>query len=394
MAEQTLENTLTLERTINASVARVYDALTNPMSLREWLCAGATLSGAEEGGAFFLTWNGGYYATATILKLEENAKVKFAWQGRDEEAFKVKFLIEANAETTNVTFKTNGETENVKWERALDNLVASLETGLDERITKRAILGVIPTTFDENIAKDLGIPVSEGFRFSGLVPGCGAEAVGLQANDVIVSINGLEIANGFGVGQALAGKLAGDEIDVEYYRGADKHSVTFPLSSVPLPEIPETKEAFADQLQEIYEQLDQELLDIYEGVSEEEASQAPADGEWSANETLGHLVGTERWLQEWIGSLINGQELQSFSSHQYERGVAFAQAFVGKDAVIAEMRKAQAETVALLRALPDALVNDRKATYIRIGLNALGLPNHNRNHFQQMQSAIKVAKGE
>lgn len=396
MAEQTLEQapTRVLERRIAVTAERVYDALTNPIGLREWLCANALRSNAQEGGAIFLTWNNNYHTTATFLKLEENSKVKFHWQGKDEESFKVKFLIEADGDSTQVTLKTDGETEHVNWDNALDNLKTVLETGWDERLTKRAILGVIPVGFDADIAKKIGVPVTEGARFSGTVPGSGAEAAGLQGDDVIVMIDGTAIANGFDIPRAVGNKRAGDNVDVEFYRGADKQSATFALSSMPLPEVPETKEAFADQVQEIYEKLDGELQDFFADVSEDDASKAPAEGEWSANETLWHLVNTELWLHEWIGAFISGQEMQSFSPNQYERSVASAIGASGKEAVVSAMRQAQDTTVALIRNLPDDFVTNRKATYIRIGLNALGLPNHNRGHFQQMQAAIASARGE
>lgn len=397
MAEQTLEQTptLVLERRIDATAERVYDALTNPISLREWLCNNALRSNAQEGGAIFLTWNTtNYHATATILKLEENSKVKFHWQGKDEDAFKVKFLIDADGDSTQVTLKSSGETEHVNWENALDNLKSVLETGWDERLTKRAILGVIPVGFNADIAKEIGVPVDEGARFSGTVPGSGAESAGLQGDDVIVMIDGTAVTGGFDIPRAVGNKRAGENVDIEFYRGAEKMSATFALSSMPLPEVPETKDAFADQVAEIYATLDAELLEFFGDVSEEEASKAPAEGEWSANETLWHLVNTELWLHEWIGAFVNGQEMQSFSPHQYERSVASAIGAEGKEAVIDAMRTSQAMTVALIRNLPDDFVNNRKATYIRIGLNALGLPNHNRNHFQQMQAAIASARGE
>ncbi len=385
------DQVITVERDIVVGAEQVYTAFTNADALTHWLCNFAATT-VQVGGAVFLSWNNGYYACGEFTTLEENATVAFTWLGRgDAQSSTVTVQLDAENGATHVTLTHSGADENpYDWESALENLQAVLEKGDDLRLSRRAILGVVPTTFNASIAEQIGVPVTEGFRIAGTVPNGGAEGAGLQADDVFIEINGKEIKRGQDVPLVLNGGKVGDTITAKYYRGQTIHETSFPLSPMPMPKLPETLTELADQLEETYVQLDNEIQAIFEGVSEDVAAHPTADREWSANETIAHLINTERWMQEWIGCTLNKQLATGFSAHIYERSVALAKIYGGKESLLAEMRRSQAETIALLRALPESTEETRNI-FNAIGSMTIGMPGHNRIHFNQMRNAINSA---
>src|SRR5690606_21762951 len=112
------------------------------------------------------------------------------------------------------------------WAENLRNLKSVLETGIDLRIAERPMLGIIPGDFTAEQATALGVPVHEGMRIDGTVEGMGAQRVGLQRDDVIVEMAGHPISDFNSLVRAIAGKKGGDKVEVVYYRGADKKTVT------------------------------------------------------------------------------------------------------------------------------------------------------------------------
>ena len=381
------------ERTITVPAEQVYTAFTNANALTHWLCNFAATT-AQVGGAVFLSWNNGDYVSGEYVELEASSKVVLTWFGRGDDApSKVKVHIKDSDGATHITVKHKGidPEKAYDWDGALENLQAVLEAGDDLRLSRRAILGVIPTAFDATIAEQIGVPITEGFRISGTVPASGAESAGLQADDVFVEINGNPIKRGQDVAVALAGGKVGDEVAVKLYRGQTLIEATFALSPMPVPQLPETLTELADQMAEVYAKLDNEIQQVFAGVSAEVAAKPPAEREWSANETIAHLINTERWMQEFIGCTFNRQVTTGFSAHIYERSVALAQSYGGKDSLLAEMRRSQSETIALIRALPASL-EQTKNIFNAIGSMVVGMPNHNRQHFTQMKNAIEGAK--
>lgn len=385
------DQVITVERDIVVGAEQVYTAFTNADALTHWLCNFATTT-VQVGGAVFLSWNNGYYACGEFTTLEENALVAFTWLGRgDSQSSSVTVQLEDRDGATHITLTHSvAEATPYDWEGALENLQAVLENGDDLRLSRRAILGVVPATFNASIAGQIGVPVTEGFRISGTVPNSGAEATGLQADDVFIEINGKEIKRGQDVPLALSGGKVGDTVTAKYYRGQTIHETSFELSPMPMPKLPETLTELADQLEDIYVQLDSEIRDVFDGVSEDVAARPPADREWSANETIAHLINTERWMQEWIGCTLNKQLATGFSAHIYERSVALAKIYGGNESLLAEMRRSQAETIALLRALPQS-TEQSKNIFNAIGSMTIGMPGHNRQHFNQMRNAINAA---
>src|SRR5689334_7821409 len=100
--------TLTFTQAVNASPTQVYRAFTNAMLFREWLCDNSVVD-ARETGAYFFSWNRGYYAVGMYTTLKQDEKIVFSWQGRDEPAVtQVEVTLEKQGDGTLVTLDHNG----------------------------------------------------------------------------------------------------------------------------------------------------------------------------------------------------------------------------------------------------------------------------------------------
>ena len=73
-----------------------------------------------------------------------------------------------------------------------------------------------------------GIPTS-GAYVGGVRPGSPAEAAGLRAGDVIVSVNGAPISNAGGLEAALGSTPAGRPVPITYHRDGSTHQVAVSL---------------------------------------------------------------------------------------------------------------------------------------------------------------------
>ncbi len=94
---------------------------------------------------------------------------------------------------------------------------------------KRGLLGVRIGPVDDRIAHELKLPNVEGVYIRGVTPNGGAEDAGLQADDVIVSINGLKI-KAIPELQEQVGRLhPGAIIKVEYIRSGKRYSTNVTL---------------------------------------------------------------------------------------------------------------------------------------------------------------------
>ena len=163
-----------------------------------------------------------------------------------------------------------------EWEKSLENLASVLETGEDLRLTRRPMMGIGISDFDEEIARQMGVPVSKGIRLDGVVDGMGAAAAGLQAGDVIVSLGGHDTPDSASLHSALQVHRAGDRVEVFYYRGAEKRMITMELSRRPLPDLPVTLAGLVEAMRQKIEARFSELDPFLAGITEAEAFFKPA----------------------------------------------------------------------------------------------------------------------
>lgn len=77
--------------------------------------------------------------------------------------------------------------------------------------------------------------VTEGVVIAEVAPGSAADEAGLATNDVVVSFNGVEIANGVGLRQEIYKAGIGEDVEVEFYRDGELQSATMTMRTTEEP---------------------------------------------------------------------------------------------------------------------------------------------------------------
>jgi uncharacterized protein YndB with AHSA1/START domain len=389
---------------VKATPSQVYLAFTNATSLKEWFCDVATLD-PKPGGRYYAAWNNGFYACGEFTAVEPDKKIQFSWYGRHTpDLTQVEIELEEIDEGTRVKLihrdigadegwaDTSQQIER-GWDNLLDNLSSVLETGQDLRFVQRPMLGIEPDELTVEIAQQLEVPVNQGVYLVGIVEGMGAQAAGLQKNDVIVKIAGEAVTDFPTLTTALQHHRAGEQVDVVFYRGPERKTVQMRLSGRPIPEIPFDVSELAEMVKDRNNTLANEMDAFFSGVTEEQASYKPAPLEWSAKEVLVHLIHGERDNQIHISNLVGGQEqwADGYSGNQQARIDATLSVYPGIHDLLAELKRNYAETSALFAHLPADFPIKRKGSYWRAAYYWLVAPNHEHDHIDQMQTAIKAS---
>jgi uncharacterized protein YndB with AHSA1/START domain len=398
--------TLSFTQTVKAPPAEVYRTFTNATALREWL-SDAAMAVPHPGGRFYVSWNTGYYASGEYTVTQPGEKVAFTWQGRGEPAStQVHVNLDAQEGGTKINLEHTGLGTGDEWTQAyqeieagwrngLENLASVLENGADLRLVRRPMLGVLLDSFDSDIAKEIGVPVTEGVRLDGVIDGMGAQAAGLQKGDVIVSVAGIPVMDFNSLSVVLQKHYAGDELEVAFYRGAEKMTTIMKLSGRPIPEIPSSGDELARATQKIYDEVDARLDQFLEGVTEEEASHKPAPSEWSIKENIAHLINGERYNPFYIAELAFSEERFSdgFGDNFHPQVEATVAAYPTLVELREELRRNSAETIGTLARLPQEFIA-RKGSYWRLAYNLLQPAYHLDSHIGQMQAALDSARAK
>lgn len=400
-----MSQTVISEQFVKASSQRVFHAFTRAILLRAWLCDFATVA-PRPGGRMYLYWNSNFYSAGEYVEVEENKLVKFNWFGRFEPApSDVTVLLSARDGGTHVglehtvpdgdDWKERAAGFRSEWDANLSNLASVLETGLDRRIFDRPMLGISVGEFSPEIARASGIPVSEGIRLGNTTEGMGAHASGMRGNDVIVEFDSKSITSDFGtLAAALQGKKGGDRVEVVFYRGPEKHTVTMELTKRPVPDVPAEPKKLAEQVRAKYDQGFAILAEALAGVTEAEADQEPAPGEWSAKQTLAHLVNTERYWLANIDDVVSGYErnADNFGGNVNAHIDAIVAAYGSITGMMEEMKRLSIEVLTYLANLPPEFVAC-KNEYLNVGNVMInGMLPHTLAHIDQIKSAISSAR--
>jgi hypothetical protein len=229
-----------------------------------------------------------------------------------------------------------------------------LDTGEDLRFTLRPMLGILIGEFNAEIAKELGVPVTNAVRLDGVVENMGAKAAGLQANDVIVRMAGIPTVDWDSLTFALQKHRAGDKVEVVFYRGEEKKTVIMELSHRPIPDIPFSTQELATRVRKIYAEMYVEMDKFLAGVSEEEGSFKPGPDEWSVKGNLAHMIHGERGYQSWITDLIGGYErvADDYGGNIHAYIDATLAIYTTIPDLVSAYKRASSETVELLLACP------------------------------------------
>lgn len=394
------------EVVIETTPELAFEAFTMASELREWFSDEAWCQ-VRPGGRYDVRWHQGYRSDGEFTEVEPPRRAAATWQGTGEPGkTKVSFAVEPAEAGVRVVVKHTGFGSGSKWDSALEsaekgwsagleNLKSTLETGVDLRLARRPFLGVAFDVLTPERAEREGITVAGGILVLNAVDGGGAQAAGIRPGDVITSLGEFETLGYQELGDALAASEAGDVVNVELVRGQAKEIIEVTLGTRSLQDLPASPEELADDLATAHEAANAELVAALEGVTDQEASQSPAEGEWSIKQVLAHLSTGERAfhfaLVNWaVNGWLDGGGIDSSAfPGQLEAAIAATPSVQGlRDRYLADV----AETVALIRHLPEVTVA-HKARYRRIAEAVRYGSAHTRDHAGQIKETIAAVRG-
>lgn len=395
---------LSLSQPVHANPQTLFAALSSGFALQEWFCSDARVA-VQPGGRLYFWWSDGYAVTGTYAAVDAPQRLAFSWQGSAEPGVsQVTISLAAGAAdvtTLTLTHETPDgaawdaarERHAALWESALDNLRSIIEDGVDLRTARRAILGIVGgATLDKEAAAALGVPVDAGFRLTGVAPGTGAAAAGLQPDDVIVAIGADTVVDGATLLQATGRLAPGDSTRVAIYRGPQQLTLPLTMGGPLKATVPATPAAFAAAVESGYGALLEEIDALFDGTTEAQASAKPAPAEWSAKEVLAHLIYTERWAHEYLTLAVAQLPLGGFAN---DHGVhaAIAHTYGTVPALLQELRNSFHVSARAVGALPEELFARRRATLQNLANTfLLGQPFHARSHMDQIRAALRTAQ--
>ncbi len=394
---------LRFEKFIKAPVKDAYRAFTKQAAVCEWLCNVACID-LKSQTRLYLWWDTGYYACGEFIKVVPEKELIFSWLGREDPGkTRVRVIFKSVDSGTQVVIEHRGMKDTPKWapsfekikhgwELALNNLVCILETGQDLRIVNRPMIGINVGEFSPEIASKIGVPVDQGTLVEGTIEGMGAQKAGLQNNDVLVEVDGKPVSGYHSLTSILLPKKAGDSVNISFFRGHEKLSASMELSLRPVPEIPATADDLAQALTQIYDHGDQALESALAGVTEDEASFKMSPGDWSAKEVLAHLIHTERDWQFGIQKWIAGEDA-GYVANLDSRVRATVAAYPNIFDLVLELKRAEAETVAMLRNLPEDFTA-QKDSYWLMAYQQLQFKSHIFEHADQIKAAVAAARSK
>ncbi len=387
---------------VDASPEAAYFMFTNTGGFRGWLSDQSQVD-PRPGGRLYLWWRSGYYVTGTYNTLDPNRALAFTWYGREEPGeTQVQVVFSPVAGGTRIDLDhfgmgTGEGWEEVRvefkkgWEKGLENLQSVLESGQDLRTVRRPVLGIqigrVLTTAETTA---LNLPYQGVIQVDAAVAGTGAASAGIQRGDLLVSLGGLPVPTIEDLSQALDRYFAGDRVELGLVRDGKDRTVEIALSSRTLPAVPDTPAAFADAVQEANRAAYQEVYALLEGVSEDQADNHLHAEEWDIKRNLAHLIVVERDTQSWIAAAVSDREAV-FNTNEVTRLDALIKVYPTLPGLLAEFKRAQEETAAMIRALPEAFVLRRKGSYVNLGYGLLTAALHTSGHVGQMARWIGTA---
>ena len=142
-------------------------------------------------------------------------------------------LVNANGEVIGINTAIIQGAQSIGFSISVALVTPAVRDLIDRGKIDRAYLGVGTVDVTASIARSFNLPVDKGIAVTAVGRGTPAEAAGLRQNDVIIKIDGQEVANNGSLLAILAKRQAGDTVPVEFYRGSDLKKIDVRLDSRP-----------------------------------------------------------------------------------------------------------------------------------------------------------------
>jgi hypothetical protein len=216
---------------------------------------------------------------------------------------------------------------------------------------------------------------------------------GLQAGDILVSLENQPISSYSSLLETIMHFRAGDNVEVSFYRGSQKFNRTITLSAMTLPQVPESPQQLAEVLSKNQNKYCDEMMSLLRAISDKEASFKPGENEWSIKEIIAHLVHSERDQQLWIQNTVQSTEPQydNDPDNLMARVQATVKLYPTLPQLLELLRASLKETVTLIAHLPEDLIKN-KDVFWRLTYVCTEYGIHLRSHAEQIENNLKLAR--
>ena len=144
-------------------------------------------------------------------------------------------LVDLNGQVVGINTAGAGAAENIGFAIAIDRARPIIEQAMENPDAPASFLGVTTETVTPGLAVVEGLGADRGVVVRALAPGGPAEEAGVQVGDVIVAIDGGDVANNEDLQELLLQHRPEEEVTVTVVRGSDTEDITVTLGVRPLP---------------------------------------------------------------------------------------------------------------------------------------------------------------
>lgn len=148
-------------------------------------------------------------------------------------------LLNIEGQVVGINTAVAGEADNIGFAIPINQVTAGLETVREEGRLIKPFLGVRYRMLTPGIADEEGLEADEGAYLppsseqSPVVADGPAEAAGLQAGDIIIGIDDMDVTQERALGTILSRYQAGETIEVTFIRSGEEKSVSVELDEAP-----------------------------------------------------------------------------------------------------------------------------------------------------------------
>jgi serine protease Do len=145
-------------------------------------------------------------------------------------------LVNMQGQVVGINSAGDDNAQNIGFAISIDSVKQTITDAVENPLGVSAYLGVITKTVTSDLAFQLGLNVEQGAYVLDTPSDAPAQAAGITAGDVIVSIDGSDVATADDVGTILEGLRAGQKVTVEVI-GTDgaRRTVDVTLAARPGP---------------------------------------------------------------------------------------------------------------------------------------------------------------
>lgn len=142
-------------------------------------------------------------------------------------------LVDALGNVIGINTAIIQSAQNIGFAISVGLVQPTVKTLIDKGVIDRAYLGVGTVDVTPALARNYNLPVDHGLAVTAVGPGTPAAAAGLSENDVIVKVDGQDVANSGNLLSILANHKAGDTVAVQFYSGDQLQTANVTLASRP-----------------------------------------------------------------------------------------------------------------------------------------------------------------